>query len=596
MIESTILLGLSLAAWITIVAVLAMFLTLLFTNLREDVAFLGVIAVLLLTGVLDTKEALAGFSSSSVVVIGVLFVVVAGLVQTGVLQWIVRYLLGSPKSYAAAITRLMVPVAFLSSFLSNTTVVALFVRIVKIWSKKLNIAPSKLLIPLSYASGLGGVCTLIGTPPNLIISGLYASDTGTQLNLFVTTIPGIVCLAVGIISILVLQRLLPNRKTGEDSLNNASDFTVEMVIPADSDLAGKTVEEAGLHHVVGGQMVEIVRFDSMIISPVPADEYLMGNDRLVFTGKVDDLLNLRNSHGLAIADKPVFTLDEMDKKRIIRMACILPGCELIGKSISATTIEHDHRLTLLAVSRYGERIEEAPRDIKLQMGDTLLLECAPRTKNIEKIRRLQFVESSAVTSPTIGAKTLVSSLIMVAMVVLSSLEIMPLLQSAILAAIAMMVFRCCTPTQAMKAIDWNILMIFAGSVVIGSAIQKTGIAEVMAGNMMGWCGDNPLLLMSMMCLAGTFLTEFISNTAAGAIFYPIVYQAAVSLGVDPLPFIVSLMIAVSCSFATPIGSPTHMLVYGPGGYKFVDFLKIGFWMNIIILATNLAIVNLLYPF
>lgn len=596
MIESTILLGLSLAAWITIVAVLAMFLTLLFTNLREDVAFLGVIAVLLLTGVLDTKEALAGFSSSSVVVIGVLFVVVAGLVQTGVLQWIVRYLLGSPKSYAAAITRLMVPVAFLSSFLSNTTVVALFVRIVKIWSKKLNIAPSKLLIPLSYASGLGGVCTLIGTPPNLIISGLYASDTGTQLNLFVTTIPGIVCLAVGIISILVLQRLLPNRKTGEDSLNNASDFTVEMVIPADSDLAGKTVEEVGLHHVVGGQMVEIVRFDSMIISPVPADEYLMGNDRLVFTGKVDDLLNLRNSHGLAIADKPVFTLDEMDKKRIIRMACILPGCELIGKSISATTIEHDHRLTLLAVSRYGERIEEAPRDIKLQMGDTLLLECAPRTKNIEKIRRLQFVESSAVISPTIGAKTLVSSLIMVAMVVLSSLEIMPLLQSAILAAIAMMVFRCCTPTQAMKAIDWNILMIFAGSVVIGSAIQKTGIAEVMAGNMMGWCGDNPLLLMSMMCLAGTFLTEFISNTAAGAIFYPIVYQAAVSLGVDPLPFIVSLMIAVSCSFATPIGSPTHMLVYGPGGYKFVDFLKIGFWMNIIILATNLAIVNLLYPF
>ena len=596
MIESTFLLGLSLAAWITIVAVLAMFLTLLFTNLREDVAFLGVIAVLLLTGVLDTKEALAGFSSSSVVVIGVLFVVVAGLVQTGVLQWIVRYLLGSPKSYAAAITRLMVPVAFLSSFLSNTTVVALFVRIVKIWSKKLNIAPSKLLIPLSYASGLGGVCTLIGTPPNLIISGLYASDTGTQLNLFVTTIPGIVCLAVGIISILVLQRLLPNRKTGEDSLNNASDFTVEMVIPADSDLAGKTVEEAGLHHVVGGQMVEIVRFDSMIISPVPADEYLMGNDRLVFTGKVDDLLNLRNSHGLAIADKPVFTLDEMDKKRKIRMACILPGCELIGKSISATTIEHDHRLTLLAVSRYGERIEEAPRDIKLQMGDTLLLECAPRTKNIEKIRRLQFVESSTVISPTIGAKTLVSSLIMVAMVVLSSLEIMPLLQSAILAAIAMMVFRCCTPTQAMKAIDWNILMIFAGSVVIGSAIQKTGIAEVMAGNMMGWCGDNPLLLMSMMCLAGTFLTEFISNTAAGAIFYPIVYQAAVSLGVNPLPFIVSLMIAVSCSFATPIGSPTHMLVYGPGGYKFVDFLKIGFWMNIIILATNLAIVNLLYPF
>ena len=185
---------------------------------------------------------------------------------------------------------------------------------------------------------------------------------------------------------------------------------------------------------------------------------------------------------------------------------------------------------------------------------------------------------------------------MIAMIVLSSLEIMPLLQSAMLAAIAMLVFRCCTPTQVMKAIDWNILMIFAGSVVIGTAIQKTGIAEVMANGMMSLCGDNPLLVMAMMCFAGTFLTEFISNTAAGAIFYPIVYQAAVSMGVSPLPFIISLMIAVSSSFATPIGSPTHMLVYGPGGYRFGDFLKIGIPMNFIILAVNLIIVNLIYSF
>ena len=217
-----IILGLNLGAWVTIVTVLSMFISLIFTKLREDVAFLGVIAVLLLTGVLNTQEALGGFSSGSVVVIGVLFVVLAGLIHTGVLQWIVQYLLGTPRGYSAAVVRLMLPVAALSSLLSNTTVVALFVGVVKVWARKLNIAPSKLLIPLSYASGFGGICTLIGTPPNLIISGLYASDTGTHLNIFVTTIPGLACLFVGILSILALRRLLPDRRCANDSFEQTT--------------------------------------------------------------------------------------------------------------------------------------------------------------------------------------------------------------------------------------------------------------------------------------------------------------------------------------------------------------------------------------
>lgn len=591
--EDIIFCGLNLGAWVTIVTVLSMFATLLLTKLREDIAFLGVIAILLLTGVLDTKEALSGFSSGSVVVIGVLFAVLAGLVHTGVLQWIVRYLLGTPKNYSAAVVRLMLPVAALSSILSNTTVVALFVGIVKVWAKKLHTAPSKLLIPLSYASGLGGVCTLIGTPPNLIISGLYATDTGEHLNIFATTIPGLACLFVGVLSVLAMHKLLPERRSADESFEHTEDYTVELLIPADCRHIGETVEEAKLNTVEGGQLIEIIRFDREVISPVPADEYLMGGDRLVFAGRVEEILNLRKSHGLVNADHPVFTVDELDKKRLLRTAYIMQGCELAGKRLSETTLEHDYQFTLVAVARQGERIRKSPRDIELRAGDSLLIESTRGAKNTVIIRGLQFFEYSSLI-PNIGSKTLVSSLIMLAMIVLSSLEIMPLLQSAMLAAFAMLVFRCCTPTQAMKAIDWNILMIFAGSVVIGTAIQKTGIAEAMANGMMSACGDTPLLVMTMMCVASTFLTEFISNTAAGAIFYPIVYQAAVSMGVNPLPFIISLMIAVSSSFATPIGSPTHMLVYGPGGYRFSDFLKIGIWMNFIILAVNLLVVNLIY--
>lgn len=592
--ETTIWLGLNLGAWITIVTILCMFLTLVFTKLREDVVFLGVIAILLLSGVLDTSQALSGFSSPSVVVVSILFVVVAGLIHTGVLQWVVRYLLGTPKGYATAVVRLMIPVAFLSSFLSNTTIVALFVNVVKMWASKLKIAPSKLLIPLSYASGMGGVCTLIGTPPNLIISGLYASDTGNHLNIFSTTIPGLVCLTVGILSILALRRLLPEHKTSDESFSQTTEYTVELLVPSDCKHIGESVSEAGLTKVNGGSLIEIVRFDREIISPVSDDEFLMGGDRLVFAGQVDEILALRKSHGFVNADHPVFKLREVSTNRRFRTAYVMPGFELIGQSMANTTFERDQQMTLVAVARQGDRILQSPRDIELQIGDSLLLECAPRVGGKNPVRGLQFSEESGV-APTIGRHTLVSGMIMLGMVLLSSFNVLPLLQSAILAAIAMLVFRCCTPTQAMKAIEWNILMIFAGSVVIGVAIQKTGIAEAIASGLMAVCQGRPLLVMIAMCMVANFITEFISNTATGAIFYPIVYQAAMSMGVNPIPFLISLMIAVSSTYASPIGSPTHMLVYGPGGYRFIDFMRIGIWMNLIILTVNLLIVNLIYP-
>ena len=198
--ENIVFWGLGLPGWITIATVLALFLVLLFTKLKEEVAFLGAMAVLGLCGILDQKEDLAGFSSESVVLVGVLFIVVAGLIHTGVIRWIMEHFLGTPKNYPAAIVRLMAPVATLSTILSNTTVVALFVQIVKDWAKKLGIAPSKLLIPLSYAAGMGGICTIIGTPPNMIIAGLYAQNTSQHIGFFAPTIPGLFCLVVGILA------------------------------------------------------------------------------------------------------------------------------------------------------------------------------------------------------------------------------------------------------------------------------------------------------------------------------------------------------------------------------------------------------------
>ena len=589
-----VFLGFNLYAWITIATVLSMFTVLLLTKLRADLVFLGAIAILFVTGVLNAKEAFSGFSSTSVVIIGVLFVVVAGLTHTGVLQWIVKHLLGQPESYSKAVIRLMLPVAGLSSFLSNTTVVALFVGIVKMWSKKLGVSPSKLLIPLSYASGMGGVCTLIGTPPNLIISGLYAENTGVAMNVLTTTIPGLFCLFIGVLSIIAMRNLLPDRKAPESAFESTSEYTVELLVPSDNPNIGMTFNEAGLNNVRGGNLIEVVHFDEFV-SPAGGDEIVMGGDRLIYSGQIDEILELKKTHGLVNADHYVFTLSEIDKNRQLRTAYVTFGSSLIGKAIGNTSFEKDYGLVLVAVARSGKRIEQSPREVVIQAGDTLLLDCPPKLKidTSSLASKLHFFDSDQV--PNIGKKTLISTTIMIAMVVLSALNIIPLLQCAFLAAMAMLIFKCCNVDQAMKSINWEILMVFAGSVVLGVAIQKTGIAERLAFGILDVCGDNPIVVMTAICFVGTFITEFISNTAAGAMFFPIMYQAAEKLGYEPFPFLVALMVSVSSSFATPIGSPTHMLVYGPGGYRFSDFMRIGLLMNLIILAANIFIVNIIYP-
>ena len=587
-------LGFGLDAWITIVTVLGMFTILLFTKWRSDVVFLGAIGVLFVTGVLDAKEAFSGFSSTSVITVGVLFVVVAGLTHTGVLQWIVKNLLGTPNSYSKAVTRLMLPVAVLSSFLSNTTVVALFVDIVKMWSKKRGVSPSKLLIPLSYASGMGGVCTLIGTPPNLIISGLYEEKTGEAMNILTTTVPGLFCLGVGVLSIIAMRRLLPDRKTPDSAFESTGEYTVELRVPSDNPHIGETIGEAGLFHIKGGSLISLYHFDN-VSSPVIEDEPIMGGDHLVYAGQIDEIIDMADSHQLVSADHHIFSMSEVDMSRKLRTAHVDFGSSLIGKAIGTTSFERDNDVILAAVARRGERINMAPREVVLQVGDTLLLVC-PKHLNVDTPSlkgALHFFDSDDV--PNIGSGTIVSALIMLAMVALSAFGIMPLLQCAFLAAAAMLICRCCNMEQAMRAINWEILMVFAGSAVLGLAIQKTGIAEWLANGILDVCGTNPIVVMTAVCLVGTFVTEFISNTAAGAMFFPIMYEAAEKMGYEPFPFLVALMVSVSSSFATPIGSPTHMLVYGPGGYRFSDFMRIGLLMNLIILAANILIVNIVYP-
>ena len=505
---------LSFQAWYTIFVVLAMFISLSFTKIRTEVAFLAVMVALLCGGVLDAKTTFSGFSSESVIVVAVLFVVISGLTYTGVLNWIVKNLMGTPKTHTGAIIRLMLPVATLSSLLSNTTVVALFINVVKIWSQKLKIAPSRLLIPLSYASGMGGICTLIGTPPNLIISGLYTEETGIKLSILTPTLCGLFCLTVGVLSMIAMQKLLPERKSPMHS-SSMDDLNVELVVPSNHPAIGTTVEELSrkynlkTNHII---ISAIQRFDHELVYPVSADEFIMGGDSLYAIGTPKNILRCVN-------------------------------------------------------------------------------ECGMQCPNLEGVLETAAMEDSDSTSK----KGLVSTFILIAMVALSAFKVLPLLNCCLLAATAMIITRCCTSSQAMKSIDWNIIIVFAGSVCIGKAIEQTGIAQAIANGLLEVCGTNPYVVLFCMCLVATFITEFISNTAAGAMFYPIAMSAATALSVNPLTFCVALMIAASSSFATPIGSPTHTLVYVPGGYKFSDFMKVGLLMNFIILFANIFITTIVFP-
>ena len=594
--ESIVYLGLNLYAWITIVTIFSIFVVMARTHIPAEVAFLGAITILLMFGIVTEQEGMAGFGSEPVVVHAAFFVVMAGLMQSGFLYWLTKNILGVPKNFKMAIVKLMVPMAALGAVLNSVNVVVLFIDVVKIWARRLGTEPSRLLIPLSYAATLGGSCTLIGNSSNLIISGLYADQTGSSMHLFVPFIPGLFCTVVGIISVVLFRNMIPSRRSPESSFESTSDYTVELLVPSDNDAVSKTVAETELMNVRGGSLIEIVRFDKEIISPVPQDEFIFGGDRLIYSGQINEILELKHTHGLVAADHHVFSMSEIDTNRKLRTAYIGFNSDLIGTKMSENEFEHRMDMVLVAVARQGNRIDMQPREVELRAGDSLLFECPQ--KNEQKVEMLtkgslNFFDSHFV--PQLGKKTVISAIILLGMFILSSFHIMPLMATTMMAAGAMLLFKCCKIQKVTKYIEWELLLILGCTMVISTAITKLGIADVIAMGVLNICGHNPYIIMIVMCLLASLVSEFISDVGASGVFFPIVFQEATVLGCNPLPFVISLMISITISFATPIGSSTLMLIYGPGGYKFTDFMKIGLLMHVILLAACLFIVNIIYP-
>jgi len=574
------------------------FLLTMLTAYPPEMIFLGGLALLMVSGVLSTEQALEGFSNPGMVTVGVLYIVVTGLQQTGGLAWVSQQVLGLPKGLPSAMTRLMLPVMGLSVFLNNTPVVAMFVPVVNDWCRKLRISPSKLMIPLSYAAIFGGTCSLIGTSTNLVVNGmLIAATDHPGLGLFDITRVSLPCAVAGVGYLLLSHRwLLPERKSVLGDADDPRQYTVEMVVEPGSPLAGKTIEQAGLRHLPGLFLMEIARGDQILTAVTPR-EILREHDQLVFVGMVDSIVDLQRLRGLKPATDQVFKLDSPRTERSLIEAVVSNTCPLVGMTIRKGQFRSRYNAVVLAVARNGERLPGKLGDITLMAGDTLLLEAHSSFLEQQRVSRDFYLVSEVPNSePLRHEQAPLALVILIAMVVLASSGWMSMLNAAALAAILMVALRCCSAERALRSIEWQVLLVIGAALGLGKALQVTGAAGAIASTFIGIAGDNPWLALAVIYGITTLMTEMITNNAAAAVVFPIALAVSQTLGVSPMPFVIAIMIGASASFSTPIGYQTNLMVYGPGGYKFSDFMRVGIPLNLLFWSVTVLLTPLVYPF
>ena len=595
-------------AWTTLLVLGLVIGLLVFTRFATDVVLLGGLTLLMVVpvsvggvwrlGVLSPAEALSGLSNPGLVTVGALFIVVTGLCETGGVDWLGQRLLGRPRTLTGAQLRIMGPVAGLSAFLNNTPVVAMLIPAVNDWAKSLGLSPSKLLIPLSYAAILGGMCTLVGTSTNLVVNGLVIANTDLAgLGMFEITWLGLPCALVGMVYLVLVGRwMLPERKSVISKMQDPREFTVEMLVEPDSALVGQSIEQAGLRHLPGMYLMEIHRQDEVLVA-VGSEQRLSADDRLVFVGVVETVKDLQRIRGLKPAADHVFELATPRRHRCLVEAVVSNTFPLLGQTIRDGRFRTIYNAAVIAVARNGERIRAKIGDIVLRPGDTLLLETLTSFADQHRDSRDFFLVSTMEGSnPRRHEKAWTALVILAAMVTAAALGWLSMLVAAMLAAGLMIMTRCCSPNAARRNVDWSVLLVIAAALGIGRALDQTGVARVIAGTLLEIGGQNPWIALAVIYGLTTLFTEVITNNAAAALLFPIAMATAEKLGVDFMPFVITIMIAASASFSTPLGYQTNLMVYGPGGYRFSDYLKVGIPLNLLMWVTTVALAPRIWPF
>ena len=570
---------------------------LLFVQRAPDMVMIGGVVLLLAVGVIPPDEALRGMSNEGMITVAALFVVAAAVERTGALAGLVDRALGRPTSLAAAQLRTMVAPGVLSAFVNNTPVVALMVPVIRDWAKKNRLSVSKLLMPMNAAVVLGGLCSLIGTSTNVVVSGLVAGKRGQPLGMFDITWLGVPLFAAGLIYLITASKfLLKDRRPPMSTSDDPRRYTLEMVVEPGSPLAGRTIEAAGLRHLHGLFLMEIDR-NGHVIAAVAPTERLQAGDRLVFVGVIDSVIELQKIRGLRPATDQVFKLDDPRSERVLVEAVVSPSCPLVGRTIREGRFRSTYGAVVIAVARDGERLEMKIGNIVLQPGDTLLVEAGPNFLDRQRSNRHFYLVSEVTGStPPRHDKAWIACTVLAAMVLAAALELVPMVAAALVAACAVVALRCISSTEARRAIEWESLLLIAASFGLARAMEKTGLAEAVAHSMIAAAGDQPHLVLAALYVVTMLFTELMSNNAAAVLTFPIAWQTAADLGVNPMPFIMAMTVAASCGFATPMGYQTNLMIYGPGGYKFSDYMRFGGPLNLLVMAITIALAPLIWPF
>ncbi len=572
-----------------------------------DIIMMGVLMLLLVTGILDPDEAVQGFANRGVMTVGMLYIVAAAMKETGAMNRITAVLLGRPKDERAAQVRLVFPVAVMSAFINNTPIVAMFLPTLSGIARRCRIAPSKLFMPLSFASILGGVCTLIGTSTNVITSKLLADEQITadggpvtadnpalEFGMFTLAKVGLPIAVVGLAYILIFgRRLLPDRANPiEDAETQGHGYHAALKVNPESPIVGKTVEAANLRNLPGLFLARIERSNTSIVAVSPTEKIREG-DVLVFVGQLESVVELQQIKGLVPSTiETQENEDSSDKQeessesgssehyrpnlRIVE-AVVSNNSTLVGMTIRQSGIRTQYGAVVVAVRRQGQEIPGKLGEIRMRPGDTLLLEAPPGFSDRFGSAGDFYLVNERITPATLRHDRAWASIAILALlVVLISFGIFPPMTAAMLAAGLMVLTRCCTGPQARKGIDFQILTVIGASFGIGHAMIKTGLAADISSVIIDLVSVmGPYGLLAAVYFLTTVFTATMTNNAAAVLMFPIGVGIAATQGINPMPFIVAITVAASCEFSTPIGYQTNLMVMGPGGYKWLDYTRFG---------------------
>jgi di/tricarboxylate transporter len=587
----------SIEMWIVCGLVVATLGMLASNRIPADAVLIFVLGFILVSGILSPKEALVGFSDKGMMTVAVLYAVVGGLRTTGAVDWLSRVLLGKPKSQTEALIRLVFPATAMSAFINNSPIVAMFTVAIQDWCKRTGYKPSKFLMPLSFAAILGGTCTLIGTSTNLVVDGLMQKANLPGLGLFELGYVGLPVALIGCIYMVTLgQKLLPDRTGSIEQFDDVREYLLEMHVEEGCELAGQSVEQAGLRHLPGLYLIEIVR-NGQVFSVVSPDTVILAGDQLVFAGAVESVVELRRIKGLVVATKQIFKLNSRQHERRLFEAVISAESPIANINLREARFRHRYNAVVLAISRNGQRIKGKLGDIILHPGDTLLIEAEKgflfKYRNSRDFLLISKLEESGYVR---HERAPLALSIMAIMLIVTVFDIMPILQASILATAAMLLTGCLTLEGAQREIDFNVLLVIACAFALGASVEKVGLADIIAKQALSLAGNDPWILLAIVYLTTVLVTEIITNNAAAILMFPIALSSAHALHVSEIPFSVAIMIAASASFMTPIGYQTNLMVYGPGGYHFGDYIRLGLPLTVLEAVTALWLIPIIWPF